>query len=794
MDKFKSVKSSFEDGHIDKTQVLQEAKQCFMATSVKTKKLVDVLTKCIFILLQGERLTNTEATDLFFHITRLFQYKDKDNILRRLTYIGIKALSQQAENVYVVTSSLTTDVNSSRDDAAVRASALRALCQISDASTFTTIERYLKQSVVDKHPVVASAALTSLIRIAQVNSEIVRRCTTEIQEALNSDSPMVQYHALALRYLSCKNDRLATLRLLNTCMNQGLKSPLAICLLLRIMANYISESPNDDETKVYLAYIRNCMNHRSEMVEYEAANAIVDLGKNDSKTQKKVITAAVGHLRNFLSSSKPALRFAAVRSLNRLATVAPSEVRECNLDLEHLISQSDCNRSIAILAITTLLKTGTESSVDRFLKQIGEFLSEIDDGFKVVVVGSVRQLCQKYPSKHVAMMDFLSNMLREEGGYAYKKAIVDTIIKIIEDNEQTKEKGLEQLCEFIEDCEHNSLAIEILNLLGREGPKSKKASTYVRFIANRLLLDASPVACAATTALAKFGTIPELSDSIRVALERFSLHEDYDVMERAVFYKNILSAQDKSLNEKFIINNKPQISFQDLELKLMRYLDVGCEKPFNMDSVMPAVSAKEDPLSPMNILHRDDEMDDASETKNEARNSSRAGDTVSGPIPPSNLFDDIEMGELIRSTKSSALTDSVSEFGVQGIKHIYHKHIVFQFDCTNTVDSLCLENVSIELDPPPGFEVLATTVYPKLAYSETVPIYACVELVDEACCEINYFTNVNLKYNYRNVNPETKEVDEEVNEDVFPLEDILIDLPAILSADHIESLGWSVNK
>lgn len=280
MEKSKRGKGDSEETgyvHIDKTQVLQEAKQCFMATSVKTKKLVDVLTKCIFIMLKGDKLTNTEATDLFFHITHLLQYRDKDNTLRRLTYIGIKALSQQADNVYVVTSSLTTDVNSSRDDPAVRASALRALCQISDASTFTTIERYLRQSVVDKHPVVASAALTSLMRIAQVNGEVVRRCTNEIQAALNSDSPMVQYHALALRYMSCKNDRLAISRLLSTCVNQGLKSPLAVCLLLRILANYINDSPNNDDVKKYIAYIRGNLNNRSEMVEYEAANTLVTL-------------------------------------------------------------------------------------------------------------------------------------------------------------------------------------------------------------------------------------------------------------------------------------------------------------------------------------------------------------------------------------------------------------------------------------------------------------------------------------------------------------------------------------
>ncbi len=61
-------------------------------------------------------------------------------------------------------------------------------------------------------------------------------------------------------------------------------------------------------------------------------------------------------------------RFAAVRTLNKVAMSHPMAVTNCNIDMESLIS--DQNRSIATLAITTLLKTGNESSVDRLLKQV----------------------------------------------------------------------------------------------------------------------------------------------------------------------------------------------------------------------------------------------------------------------------------------------------------------------------------------------------------------------------------------------------------------------------------------
>ena len=79
----------------------------------------------------------------------------------------------------------------------------------------------------------------------------------------------------------------------------------------------------------------------------------------------------------------------------QVAMTHPLAVTNCNIDMESLIS--DANRSIATLAITTLLKTGSESSVERLLKQIGSFMTDIADEFKIVVVEAIRALCLKFP-------------------------------------------------------------------------------------------------------------------------------------------------------------------------------------------------------------------------------------------------------------------------------------------------------------------------------------------------------------------------------------------------------------
>lgn len=55
---------------------------------------------------------------------------------------------------------------------------------------------------------------------------------------------------------------------------------------------------------------------------------------------------------------------------------------------------------------------------------------------------AIRALCEKFPRKHTVLMNFLSGMLRDEGGLDYKAAIADTIITIIEDYPEAKDTGI----------------------------------------------------------------------------------------------------------------------------------------------------------------------------------------------------------------------------------------------------------------------------------------------------------------------------------------------------------------
>jgi len=112
------------------------------------------------------------------------------------------------------------------------------------------------------------------------------------------------------------------------------------------------------------------------------------------------------------------------------------------------------------------------------------------------------------------------------------------------------------LCEFIEDCEYNNLAVRILYLLGVEGPQTKKPTKYIRYIYNRVVLENAVVRAAAVTALAKFGVAKgadaSVKSSIKVLLTRCLDDPEDEVRDRAAL--NLKLMENEQAAAKFIQN------------------------------------------------------------------------------------------------------------------------------------------------------------------------------------------------------------------------------------------------
>ena len=141
-----------------------------------------------------------------------------------------------------------------------------------------------------------------------MNSEIVKRWSSEVQEALSSKNPLVQYHALGLLHRIKQNDRLAVSKLVTQLSRSPLRSSLAQCLVIRYVAQVkifsevpfrcwmlrfhvfskvIKDTKVDEVTgeRPFFDFLESCLRHKSETVIFEAARLDLVSSQPFSKTE-----------------------------------------------------------------------------------------------------------------------------------------------------------------------------------------------------------------------------------------------------------------------------------------------------------------------------------------------------------------------------------------------------------------------------------------------------------------------------------------------------------------------------
>ncbi|KAF8312185.1 coatomer subunit gamma [Cantharellus anzutake] len=793
----------------NKTTIIQEAR-VFNESPISPRKCRALLTRIVYLLYLGETFSSQEATTLFFGTTKLFQ--NKDSALRQAVYLAIKELALSADDVIMVTSSIMKDMQPNLE-VIYRPNAIRALCRIIDGSMAQGIERFYKTAIVDRNPSISSAALVSSYHLFPSSREVIKRWVNEAQDAVNaksttsffgtsaaggylnfstgsqSSSPggyqavpstsyITQYHALGLLYLMRQQDRMAVIKMIQQLgggksgAGTTLKNPMALCMLIRYAAKVLDEDPNVQRQMLEL--LEGWLRHKSDMVNYEAARAICEI-RNVSSAQ---LVRPIAVLQLFLSSAKPTLKFAAIRTLSTLALTHPGPVSTCNVDIENLIA--DSNRSIATYAITTLLKTGNEASVDRLMKQISGFMNEISDEFKVIVVDAIRSLCLKFPGKQATMLNFLAGVLRDEGGYDFKRAVVEAIFDMIKFIEDSKEAALAHLCEFIEDCEFTKLSVRILYLLGIEGPKSPKPARYIRYIYNRVILENALVRAAAVSSLAKFGVNvvdQAVKKSIRVLLTRCLDDVDDEVRDRAAMYLKVMN--QPPLAETYV-KDESVFSLAALESKLAAYiLDANAsDVPFDTSSI-PKVSkeqARQESARPsaLETAHTIPAPKAPTSTA-PAPSIAEAKSAYAKQLAAVPEFE--SYGSVINSSwKPTQLTESETEYTVSCVKHVYKEHIVFQFNVSNTLPDTILENVSVLMQATSEAGLTEDFIIPAPQItSANSPQVVYVSFTRENPAEyvLGSFLST-LKFISKEVDPSSGEPEEEGYEDEYQVEEVEI--------------------
>ena len=231
--------------NLDKGLLMQEAR-IFGDTPIDVPRCMALSTKLLHLLTNKpteRELTRTEATTLFFALTKLFQ---SDNAaLRRRVYLLMKELVGRADDVIIIVSSLTKDM--AKPVPAFRSNSIRLLSRVVDGQMLGQLDRFLRAGVVDKEPCVSCATLVSGVHLMGVCPEVVRRWSNEVREASGSRNGLVQYHALGLLHAMIRGDRHALVKMLMSSNFRGVKQPLVHVTLVRIAKQILCEERNPEK-------------------------------------------------------------------------------------------------------------------------------------------------------------------------------------------------------------------------------------------------------------------------------------------------------------------------------------------------------------------------------------------------------------------------------------------------------------------------------------------------------------------------------------------------------------------
>ncbi|XP_014673414.1 PREDICTED: coatomer subunit gamma-2-like [Priapulus caudatus] len=359
-------------------------------------------------------------------------------------------------------------------------------------------------------------------------------------------------------------------------------------------------------------------------------------------------------------------------------------------------------------------------------------------------------------------------------------------LPLTDENHEAKESGLSHLCEFIEDCEHTVLSTRILHLLGREGPRTAHPAKYIRYVYNRVVLENAAVRAAAVSSLAKFGAHSEdMLPNVLVLLRRCLLDTDDEVRDRAIFYVNLLEQRERQLNCAYILTGL-QVSVVGLEKALHHYTLDPRETPFDLK----AVPLETQPLT-------------AEPARAAATGSARAAGATAGGVDVAaaaatrqDVFAEqlaaipafADLGTLFRSSSPPAeLTESETEYVVRCVKHTFPAHVVFQFDCTNTLDDQTLSDARVHMEPAdPAFEVVETVPCTRLRYNAPGATYTCVRLPEGGVAAATCTFACALRFTVRDCDPGTgeEEPEDEGYADEYVLEDAELTM-----ADHVRRVA-----
>eukprot|EP00771_Trimastix_marina_P003854 gnl/Trimastix_PCT/565.p1 GENE.gnl/Trimastix_PCT/565~~gnl/Trimastix_PCT/565.p1 ORF type:complete len:907 (+),score=336.02 gnl/Trimastix_PCT/565:364-2721(+) len=653
-----------------------------------------------------------------------------------------------------------------------RANALRVLSQIVDESLFQQVERFFKSSLIDRNHEVCSAGLIGAYRLMRHNPEAVRRWVSEISEAVNRSNTLCQYHALALLRELKRNDPLSVTKLLNQLVRGWMPSPLAHVMLIRAIGDVLKTRPAGatiESDNPLWRYLDSSLTSLSEIVQFEAARIVVTLPPN------KVTTAGIDTLRILVRSISLQTRFAAISALARCAPHNGAAIATHMHSLEHAFR--DSNKTVAVLAALTLLRvqwSGVQYPLERIQKRLQSLITEVPDNNKCEIIDAMTKIALKQPARCNNAYKFFQYCLRTEGGFEFKKLIIDSIVGLVNKYPHTMTDGIDVLCDFIDDCEFPALGLQLVRMLAdaarqhhlgrrlQDAERANEAAPYrlhmfescegynpikfIRCLFNRMTLEDNASRIAAGECLMQIGLYaPSVRrDIVRIMERNVTLEVHDEVRERLVTNISFLT-RDADYAHQYYLHEVPTYTEEIRRLACAKFLPVEAQEAAAAQSAAAAAPATT------------------------TTTTTAAESLAAQPEAPSEpeFYTSMNLGPLFTRREPVLLTERETEYVVSCTKHVFENHIVFQYEVHNTLTTQQLRDVQIAAQCPeclagdsPALRPDRAGVIRVLDANQRGDALLCYQRTPE-CIPAGSFTNT-LRFNVHDI------VGGEALEDGFP--------------------------
>jgi len=290
-----------------------------------------------------------------------------------------------------------------------------------------------------------------------------------------------------------------------------------------------------------------------------------------------------------------------------------------------------------------------------------------------------------------------------------------------------------------------------------------------------VILENEKVRAAAVTALAKFATVLEpLRPKIIQILQGCLNDTDDEVRDRATIYLQTLETQPQLANS-LIVNVAMNLPLANLEEALVQYRSRPSDTPFDLNGVSlvviekPKKAAQKGPAPAATPAP-------AAQKAPVAASESVYQETL-GQIPQFN-----KLGTLFKSSKPVELTEAETEYVVNCVKHIFQSHIVFQFNCTNTLNDHLLEHVSVKVESSSDEFTLESEIsIPSLPAHAPGVAYVCFRRPTSSYISGGF--SCILKFLVKSIDPSTGLPEDSGYEDEYQLEEIEVN-----TADYMQKM------